>query len=133
MLLKGVVILAATNRPDILDPALLRPGRFDRILYVPAPDEKARYEIFKVHTRHMPLSEDVDLHELARITEGYTGADIAAVCREAAMTALREAGKPTKVSMKHFQAALKVITPSVSKEDIKRYEEIGRKMKRMLL
>jgi len=133
VLLKGVVILAATNRPDILDPALLRPGRFDRILYVPAPDEKARYEIFKVHTRHMPLSEDVDLHELARITEGYTGADIAAVCREAAMTALREAGKPTKVSMKHFQAALKVITPSVSKEDIKRYEEIGRKMKRMLL
>ena len=133
VLLKGVVILAATNRPDILDPALLRPGRFDRILYVPAPDEKARYEIFKVHTRHMPLSEDVDLHELARITEGYTGADIAAVCREAAMTALREASKPTKVSMKHFQAALKVITPSVSKEDIKRYEEIGRKMKRMLL
>jgi len=133
VLLKGVVILAATNRPDILDPALLRPGRFDRILYVPAPDEKARYEIFKVHTRRMPLSEDVDLHELARITEGYTGADIAAVCREAAMTALREAGKPTKVSMKHFQAALKVITPSVSKEDIKRYEEIGRKMKRMLL
>jgi len=133
VLLKGVVILAATNRPDILDPALLRPGRFDRILYVPAPDEKARYEIFKVHTRHMPLSEDVDLHELARITEGYTGADIAAVCREAAMTALREAGKPTKVSMRHFQAALKVITPSVSKEDIKRYEEIGRKMKRMLL
>ena len=133
VLLKGVVILAATNRPDILDPALLRPGRFDRILYVPAPDEKARYEIFKVHTRRMPLSEDVDLHELARITEGYTGADIAAVCREAAMAALREAGKPTKVSMRHFQAALKVITPSVSKEDIKRYEEIGRKMKRMLL
>jgi len=133
VLLKGVVILAATNRPDILDPALLRPGRFDRILYVPAPDEKARYEIFKVHTRRMPLSEDVDLHELARITEGYTGADIAAVCREAAMTALREAGKPTKISMRHFQAALKVVTPSVSKEDIKRYEEIGRKMKRMLL
>jgi len=133
VLLKGVVILAATNRPDILDPALLRPGRFDRIVYVPAPDEKARYEIFKVHTRKMPLAEDVDLHELAKITKGYTGADIAAVCREAAMMALREAGKPTKVHMKHFQTALKIVTPSVTDEDIRRYEEIGKKMKRMLL
>ncbi|WP_297512250.1 CDC48 family AAA ATPase, partial [Thermococcus sp.] len=71
----GVVVIAATNRPDILDPALLRPGRFDRLILVPAPDEKARLEIFKVHTRKVPLAEDVNLEELAKRTEGYTGAD----------------------------------------------------------
>ncbi|MGC9097128.1 MAG: ATP-binding protein, partial [Infirmifilum sp.] len=74
--LEGVVVIAATNRPDIIDPALLRPGRFDRLIYVPPPDEKARLEIFKVHTKRMPLAEDVDLAELAKRTEGYTGADI---------------------------------------------------------
>ncbi len=78
----GVVVIGATNRPDIIDPALLRPGRFDRLILVPAPDEKARLEIFKVHTRRVPLAGDVDLRELAKKTEGYTGADIAAVVRE---------------------------------------------------
>ncbi|MEO2152549.1 MAG: AAA family ATPase, partial [Thermococcus sp.] len=72
----GVVVIGATNRPDIIDPALLRPGRFDRLILVPAPDEKARLEIFKVHTRRVPLAEDVDLAELAKKTEGYSGADI---------------------------------------------------------
>jgi transitional endoplasmic reticulum ATPase len=79
--LKGVVVLGATNRPDILDPALLRPGRFDRVLYVPPPDKAARLAIFKIHTREMPLDEDVDLDILASVTEGYTGADIEAVVR----------------------------------------------------
>jgi len=132
VLLKGVVVLAATNRPDILDPALLRPGRFDRIIYVPPPDYNARLEIFKVHTRRMPLADDVSLEELAKITEGYTGADIAAVCREAAMNALREAGKPTKVSMRHFEAAMKRVPPSLTKSEIKTYEEMARKLKRMI-
>ncbi|WP_456419808.1 CDC48 family AAA ATPase [Methanocaldococcus infernus] len=92
---KDVVVIAATNRPDIIDPALLRPGRLDRIILVPVPDEKARLDIFKIHTRGMSLAEDVDLEELAKKTEGYTGADIEAVCREAAMLAVREGiGEP---------------------------------------
>ncbi|OYT56326.1 MAG: AAA family ATPase, partial [Candidatus Hecatellales archaeon ex4484_218] len=88
--LRGVVVIAATNRPDLLDPALLRPGRFDRILEVPVPDKNARLQIFRIHTRNMPLAEDVNLEKLAEITEGYVGADIEALCREAALTALRE-------------------------------------------
>jgi len=132
VVLKGVVVLAATNRPDIVDPALLRPGRFDRIIYVPPPDLRARLEIFKVHTRRMPLADDVDLEELAKRTEGYTGADIAAVCREAAMTALREAGKPTKVTRRHFEEALKKVPPSLTEEDVRAYEEIAKKLKRMI-
>ena len=131
-LLKNIVIIAATNRPDILDPALLRPGRFDRIIYVPLPDEKARLEIFKVHTRKMPLAEDVNLEELAKRTKGYTGADISALCREAAMTALREAGKPTKIHMKHFIKAMEAVPPSITEEDLKIYEEAMKAFKRFI-
>ncbi len=131
--LRNVVVIGATNRPDIIDPALLRPGRFDRLIYVPPPDFKARIEIFKVHTRKMPLAEDVDLEELARRTEGYTGADIAAVCREAAMIALREKLEVRPVQMKHFLKALETIPPSLTEEDIRRYEEMARKLKRMVL
>jgi len=131
-LLKNIVIIAATNRPDILDPALLRPGRFDRIIYVPLPDEKARLEIFKVHTRKMPLAEDVNLEELAKRTKGYTGADISALCREAAMTTLREAGKPTKIHMKHFIKAMEAVPPSITEEDLKIYEEAMKAFKRFI-
>ncbi|HIC99575.1 MAG TPA: AAA family ATPase, partial [Pyrodictiaceae archaeon] len=142
----GVVVIAATNRPDILDPALLRPGRFDRLILVPAPDERARYEIFRVHTRRMPLAEDVDLKELARRTEGYTGADIAAVCREAAMNAMRRALKEgiikpgvkmdevrqkVKVTMRDFEEALKKVGPSVSKETMEYYKKIEEQFKKM--
>ncbi|AFK23338.1 CDC48 family AAA ATPase [Pyrococcus sp. ST04] len=140
----GVVVIAATNRPDIIDPALLRPGRFDRLILVPAPDEKARLEIFKVHTRNMPLAEDVSLEELAKKTEGYTGADIAAVCREAAMIAMRRAleqgvlkegmkaeeiRRIAKVTMKDFEEALKKIGPSVSKETMEYYRRIQEQFK----
>jgi len=135
--LKGVVVMAATNRPDILDPALLRPGRFDRIIYVPPPDIKARAEIFKVHTKKIKLSSDVNLEELARRTEGYTGADIAAVVREAAMLALREtikertpSAKP--VSTRHFEEALKRIPPSLGPDDVRRYEEMAKKLRRAI-
>ena len=128
--LRNVVVIAATNRPDIIDPALLRPGRFDRLIYVPPPDEKARLEIFKVHTRNMPLAEDVDLKELARKTEGYTGADIAAVCREAAMIALREEFKVRPIKMKHFLEALKKVPPSLTRDVIERYERLGRELKK---
>ncbi len=131
-LLRNVVVIGATNRPDILDPALLRPGRFDRLIYVPPPDFKARLEIFKVHTRKMPLAEDVDLEELARRTEGYTGADIAAVCREAAILALREEFKVRPVQMKHFLEALKIVPPSLTKADIERYDKLAKQLKRMV-
>ncbi len=131
--LEGVVVIGATNRPDIIDPALLRPGRFDRVIYVPPPDEEARLEILKVHTRNMPLAEDVNLKEIAKRTEGYTGADLAALCREAALNALREAGKPTKVSMKHFEIAMQKVKPSITSEDIRKYERIEEEFRKILM
>jgi transitional endoplasmic reticulum ATPase len=118
-----VVVIAASNRPDIIDPALLRPGRFDRIILVPAPDKKEREKIFKVHTKGMPL-KGVDLKELADETEGYVGADIESLCREAAILALRKDIKAKEVTMKHFEEALKKVPPSVSKDIEKAYEEL---------
>eukprot|EP00898_Chlorokybus_atmophyticus_P005153 jgi/Chlat1/5639/Chrsp369S00865 len=108
----GVVIIAATNRPDLVDKALLRPGRLDRLLYVPPPDEKARAQIFAVHLRSTPHAEDVSLQELASATPGYTGADIAAVCREAALAALEEDLSAQCVQRKHFLQALTTVAPS---------------------
>ncbi|ACL10371.1 Cell division control protein 48, AAA family [Desulfurococcus amylolyticus 1221n] len=135
--LRRVVTIAATNRPDLLDPALLRPGRFDRLVYVPPPDYNARLQIFKVHIRKLPLAEDVSLDELARRTEGYTGADIAAVCREASLIALRERYRSTgtldvvKVGMEHFIKALERVPPSLSKSDIEMYERLAKELKRV--
>jgi transitional endoplasmic reticulum ATPase len=120
--LEGVVVIAATNRPDIIDPALLRPGRFDRLIYVPPPDEKARLEILKVHTRRMPLAEDVDLLEIAKKTEGYTGADIEVLVREAGLLALRENINIDNVYARHFEEALKKVKPSLTQDIIKFYE-----------
>jgi len=88
--LKGVVVLAATNRLDIVDPALLRPGRFEVLVELPTPDREARLAIFQVHTRGKPLAPDVDLAELAERTEGLVGADIEGLCRQAAMLTIRE-------------------------------------------
>ncbi len=126
--LNDVVVIAATNRPDMIDPALLRPGRFDRQILVPAPDEKSRIKIFEIHTKKMPLYK-VNLKKLAKMTEGYSGADIEAICREAALNAMREDIKAKKVTMKHFEKALKEITPSITKEMIKYYKEIDMKSK----
>jgi transitional endoplasmic reticulum ATPase len=147
--LNRVVVIAATNRPDILDPALLRPGRFDRLIYVPPPDKQARLEILKVHTRKVALDEDVSLEELAERTEGYTGADLAALVREATLRALREAmkacgskaekectdqsckdtkiqeclkGSLIKVGKRHFDEALRKVRPSVSSEMVQFYQ-----------
>jgi transitional endoplasmic reticulum ATPase len=120
--LKGIVVIATTNRPDIIDPALLRPGRIDKLVLVPAPDERARLEIFKVHTKDMPL-KGVDLEELARRTEGYSGADIEAICREAAMNALRKDIKAKHVTMKHFEEAFKRVGPSITKEMVEFYNK----------
>jgi transitional endoplasmic reticulum ATPase len=109
--LKGVVVIGATNRPDIIDEALLRPGRFDRILEVPAPDREARKHIIQIHTKKKPLESDVNLDKLVEMTEGMTGADIAALVNAAAMSAIKEhvrqkSGSKLRISMKHFETAL---------------------------
>ncbi|AEA48091.1 CDC48 family AAA ATPase [Archaeoglobus veneficus] len=127
--LEGVIVIGATNRPDILDPALLRPGRFDRLVYVRPPDKRSRLAIFKIHTRSMPLSDDVDLVELADITEGYVGADIEAVCREAVMLALRENMDSERIEMRHFLEALKKIKPSITESMLNFYERFEEKSK----
>ncbi|MCK4589839.1 MAG: CDC48 family AAA ATPase [Nanoarchaeota archaeon] len=128
--LSDVVVIAATNRPDLMDPALLRPGRFDRIILTPVPDLKTREKIFSVHTKNMPLDKDVKIKDLAKKTEMYVGADIEAVCREAAMFALREDMKSKKVLMKHFEKALEKVKASVTEEIEDTYEEIKDTLKR---
>jgi transitional endoplasmic reticulum ATPase len=113
--LENIIVIAATNRPDIVDPAVLRPGRFDRLIYVPEPDEAARLEIFKIHTKNMPLSNDVDIKE-HRMTKGYSGADISSVCREAAMNALRRDINAKEVTFSNFEKAMEKVPPSISPE-----------------
>jgi transitional endoplasmic reticulum ATPase len=122
--MEGVIIIAATNRPDIIDQGLLRPGRFDRLILTRAPDEKARVEIFKIHTKAMPLAKDVDIKEFAKLTENYSGADIEALCREAAMLAVRKDEKAKKVEKKHFIEAMKSVRASITDNIIKFYERL---------
>jgi len=159
--LNRVVVIAATNRPDILDPALLRPGRFDRLIYVPPPDKSARKDILRVHTRNVSLAEDVSLDELAEKTEGYTGADIEALVREAAINAMRraysECDKNARdeckdgqdcylnkmrqcmseskivVTKDDFNKALDLVRPSVTQADIQRYERMAKELKRSVI
>ena len=141
--LRNVVVIAATNRPDIIDPALLRPGRFDKLIYVPPPDRAARKEIFKIHLRKTPLGEDVDLERLAEITEGYTGADIAGVCKTAKMLAVREHLQKyrdekeareklgeLKVYWRHFEEALRKVKPLSSKE-MELYKKVAERFSRI--
>lgn len=127
--LHDVVVIAATNRPDIIDPALLRPGRFDRQVLVPTPQEKARYEILKVHTANVPLTKDVDLKKLAQDTEGYSGADLEALVREAAINAMRRNVEADIVTNRDFAAALKYVKPSVTEDMNTFYESIMKKRK----
>ncbi len=128
--LRGVIVIGATNRPDIIDPALLRPGRFDEIILVPVPDRGARREIFRVHTRRMPVAEDVKIEELVDRTDMYTGADIAYVCKKAGRLALREDLHASLVGRKHFTEALKDTQPSVTDEAMRYYQSIGGELKR---
>ena len=136
--LRGVVVIAATNRPDIIDPALLRPGRFDKLLYIPPLDLEARKEILKIHTRRKPLADDVNLDEIAERTEGYTGADLEAVCNTAVMLAIREhivnSGNPEearknaeklKICRRHFEEALRRVKP-ISQRELDMYERISK-------
>jgi transitional endoplasmic reticulum ATPase len=122
--LNDIVIIAATNRPDIIDTALLRPGRFDRIILAPVPDKKTRKRIFDVHTASMKLGKDVEIGLLAEKTEGYVGADIEAVCREAAIMALRKDIKAKNVPMEFFDEALEKVRPSTTKEIEESYKEL---------
>jgi transitional endoplasmic reticulum ATPase len=136
-ILTNVIVIAATNRPDIIDPALLRPGRFDRLLYVPPPDKDSRVQIITIHTKKKPLAEDVDINELASHTEGYTGADIASLSSAAVMLALREHIakykdpkeadshiQELKIHMKHFEDAMKKIRP-LSNQELSMYKNIS--------
>jgi len=126
--LHNVVVLAATNRPDIIDSALLRPGRFDRQIIVPAPDEKTRLEILKIHTKDMPL-KGVELKALAKDTDGYSGADIEALVREAGMNALRKDMKAKEVTAKNFSEALKVVKPSIDPKVLEFYRRAEEQLK----
>ena len=122
--LNNVIVIGATNRPDMLDYALLRPGRFDRIVLVNVPDKKGRLEIFKIHTKNMPLTKDVDFEELAEKTEGYVGADIESLAREAAMLALRKNMDAKEVNKKHFELAMAKVKASVNKEAADHYKRV---------
>jgi transitional endoplasmic reticulum ATPase len=120
--LEDIVVIAATNRPDMIDPAVLRPGRFDRLIYVPEPDEQSRLEIFKIYTKEMPLTKDVDLTQLAALSKNYSGADISALCREAAMYALRKDQNTKEVTNADFEEAKKRIGPTIMPEMEKWYK-----------
>ena len=119
--LQDVAIIAATNRPDIIDPGLMRPGRFDRHIKVESPSEEGRLAIFKVHTKDMPLAKDVNLEKLAKNTESYVGADIEAICREAAMLTLRDNIEANEVTMKYFNKATEKVKPDADDGDMVQY------------
>ena len=129
--LQDIVVIAATNRPDMVDPAVLRPGRFDRLIYVPEPDEKSRLQIFKIYTKDMPLTKDVDVNQLSTMTKYYSGADIESLCREAAMHALRRDVKAKEVTMKDFQDAMKELGPSVTPDMEKWYKSFVQQIRQV--
>ena len=129
--LQDIVIIAATNRPDMVDPAVLRPGRFDRLIYVPEPDDKGRLQIFKIYTKGMPISKDVDLNQLTIMTKYYGGADIESLCREAAMHALRRDVNSQEVTMKDFLDALKEMGPSVTPDMEKWYKSFMQQVRQV--
>jgi transitional endoplasmic reticulum ATPase len=128
---KGVVVMGSTNRPDIIDPALLRPGRFDRLVYCKAPDLDSRIRILKVHTAKMPLTNEIkeNFSKLAGLLEGYSGADIENICREAGLQAIRRKMQAFDVvEMQDFEFAIQKIRPSLTKDIIKKYDEIAENM-----
>jgi transitional endoplasmic reticulum ATPase len=128
--LHGVVVIGATNRPDIIDPALLRPGRFDELIMVPVPDRESRKKILQVHLQRAPLAEDVNIDELIDLSDQYTGADIASVVRKAGRLALREDMASEKISQKHFLTAIEEIGPSVTPDTMKYYSKMGKELRK---
>ncbi|MFW9792951.1 MAG: CDC48 family AAA ATPase [Candidatus Thorarchaeota archaeon] len=130
--MKDIVVIAATNRPELIDKALLRTGRFDRFVYVDAPDAASRRAIFEIYTAGMPLGENVKskMDKLVELTENYVGGDIEAICREAGMRALRENMDTEKVSWKHFEEAIESVHSSVTKEMLERYRQMDQTLRR---
>ncbi|MEW6069784.1 MAG: CDC48 family AAA ATPase [Candidatus Thermoplasmatota archaeon] len=141
--LKDVVVLCASNRPDMIDKALLRPGRIDRLIYIPPPGKEERKKIFEIHLKGKPLADNVSIEELAERTENYVGADIEAICREAVMLSLREIIKKgiakeklkkllkdRKVEKKHFESALDKVMPTMTPDTLARYEEIMKEFRK---
>jgi len=129
--LQDVVVIAATNRPDVVDPAVLRPGRFDRLIYVPEPSEEGRLQIFRIHTKGMPLAKDVDLSELARLTKGYSGADIESACREAALHALRKNIDAKEVTLADFTEAFRKVSPSITSDMENWYKSFSKQVRKV--
>lgn len=127
--LQGVVVIGATNRPNLLDPALLRPGRFDELVYVPVPDETSRALILRIQTKGMPVAEDVDFADLARRTQGYSGADLSDLVRRAGMLALRGDLETNRVGREQFEQALKETRASVTPDMEREYEELRARLK----
>lgn len=131
--LQSVVVIGATNRPNLIDPALLRPGRFDELIYVSVPDLHGRRRVLAIHTARMPLADDVDLDQLAEQTERFTGADLEDLVRRAGLTALRESLSVEHVTMAHFESALKETRASVSPEMEEEYRTMESKLKQNAL
>jgi transitional endoplasmic reticulum ATPase len=129
--LQDIVVIAATNRPDMVDGAVIRPGRFDRLIYVPEPDEKSRLQIFKLYTKGMPIAPDVNLNQLALSTKYYSGADIESLCREAAMHSLRRDVNAREVFMKDFQDAMKEMGPSITPDMEKWYKSFMQQIRQV--
>jgi SpoVK/Ycf46/Vps4 family AAA+-type ATPase/intein/homing endonuclease len=131
--LHGIVVIAATNRPDIVDPALLRPGRLERQILVPTPDETTRLEILKVHTKDMPLTKDVDIKAISKETSGYSGADLESLCRESAFFAMRRNINAKEVTKEDFAQALNSVKSSLTEEMNQFYESVLKKRKSQIM
>ncbi|SNR30559.1 CDC48 family AAA ATPase [Halorubrum vacuolatum] len=124
-----VMVIGATNRPDMIDPALLRSGRFDRLVMIGEPDQEGRERILEIHTRDTPLAPDVSLREVAEITDGYVGSDLEGIAREAAIEALRDDETATEVEMKHFRRAMESVRPTITDDLMSYYEEVEQEFK----
>nr|EGQ40549.1 MAG: ATPase of the AAA+ class [Candidatus Nanosalinarum sp. J07AB56] len=129
--LEGVTVVAATNRPDMIDTAITRPGRIDRSIEVEIPDEEAREKIFEVHTRDMPLAEDVDAAKLAGMTEDYVGSDIESVCREAGIEAMRADTDAAEVSTSDFESAVEQVSPTATDDNRQEYQRMMERMQKL--
>jgi transitional endoplasmic reticulum ATPase len=127
--LQNIVVIAATNRPDMIDPAILRPGRFDRRVYVPPPDSAARLKILQIKTKDMPLDKGVKVEDLAKKTQGYSGADIDAICREAAINALRRDTEASNVTLSDFDKVMAEIVPSVTPDMERWYQDTNKRIR----
>jgi len=120
----GAIVVGITNRPDLVDTSLLRPGRLDLIMYIPPPDEQARLEILKIVSKKMPLAKNVNLDELAKVTKSYSGADLVGVCREAAINAMRSNRK--EIGAGDFEKALRLVKPSITPDVESWYDSISK-------